>query len=136
VGFVAARGHRVHLSVLIIGIASTGWEQPPEILDFLFQLDHLELSPDSQLLELLELSQPLQSFSLLLRNFLLALDLIGYVAGGGEDAEHLSVGVAGTEALYRTSVAVRSCGEWSADSSMPSLRRTPAGRSCWPRRVR
>src|ERR1035438_5826454 len=93
-GFCCDQRNRVHLSELVIGIACTGWEQPPEILDFLLQLDHLELSSDSQSLELLELSQPLQSFSLLLRNFLLALDLLGYVAGGGEDAEHLSVGVA------------------------------------------
>jgi len=67
--------------------------RPPEILELLLELDHLELTPHREPLEPFELGQPLLLPGLLLGNGLLRLDLRGHVTGGGEHAEHVAVGI-------------------------------------------
>src|SRR5665647_3868098 len=81
-------------SALVAWLGFDWREERFELLDLLLQLDHLELTPDGQPLELLQLSQPLQLPGLLLGNLPLRLHLVGHVPGGGEHAEDLPAGVA------------------------------------------
>src|ERR1035437_9398865 len=85
---------RPTIPALVTGPASLGRAGLAQVLDLLLQLDHLELTPDGQPLELLELRQPFQLPGLLLVSLLLCLDLPGHVAGGREDAQDLTGGVA------------------------------------------
>jgi hypothetical protein len=64
------------------------------VLNLFLQLDHLELPPDGQLLEPLELGQPLHLPVLMFGDLSLCLKLLGHVAGNGEHAQHLSAEVA------------------------------------------
>jgi hypothetical protein len=79
--------------VLVLGLRSTGLAGLPEVLDLLLQFDHLELTSDDQLLEALELRQPVLFSGLLVGDLLRGLHLFGHVTGGCKHAEHVSAGV-------------------------------------------
>src|SRR5450631_4913414 len=82
------------VSALVTGPASLGRAGLAQVLDLLLQLDHLELTPDGQPLEPLELYQPFQLSGLLVGGLLLCLDLLGDVAGRSEHPEYVAGGVA------------------------------------------
>src|ERR1035437_8843903 len=64
-------------SALVAWLGFVWREERFEMFDLLLQLDHLELTPDGQPLELLQLSQPIQLPGLLLGNLPLRLHLVG-----------------------------------------------------------
>src|SRR5674476_1643628 len=80
--------------VLVTYRVLIGGAEPLELLDFLLQLDHLELTPHGQPLEVLELRQALQRFGLLFGELLLGPVLFINIAGRGEHPQDLPAAVA------------------------------------------
>src|SRR5665647_2025002 len=68
-------------------------DESSEALDLFLQLDHLELAPDGQPLESLKLGQSVKLLGLL-HELGLGQLLFRHVAGRGEEAEHITAGVA------------------------------------------
>src|ERR1039458_9512145 len=81
------------ISILVTWLAHIGRAEFPEILDLLLRLDHFELTPDGQSLEVFELRRPLQRLGLLLSVLPLVRYLLDHVAGRREHAEQVSVGI-------------------------------------------